>query len=122
MAGQVCSHSPSPFPYPFPLSLPQLFFLLTCNPMHRPYSAYMLFYRRVEPLLDSPVWLPPDESAKLVPPEIYKGIWQENTDFFRDKYICDTTYFEFLWSVVVLQHAPSVEGRCLPFASRSEGL
>jgi len=60
-------------------------------------------------LVSKPQWLPPEEAAALVPAEIYDEIWQENTEFFRDKNLFDTNYFEFLWNVVLLQYASPVE-------------
>lgn len=71
----------------------------------------MLFYRRVEPIIDRPVFLPRDAASALVPRKIYEKIWDENTTFFRDEHIFDIHYFDFLWGIVLLQHSPPVEGK-----------
>ncbi|XP_039594276.1 ubiquitin carboxyl-terminal hydrolase 34 [Polypterus senegalus] len=58
------------------------------------HSAYMLFYKRVEPL---------DETGKDykfdVSPELLEWIWHDNMQFLQDKNIFEHTYFGFMWQL-----------------------
>ena len=56
-------------------------------------NAYMLFYQRIQPEPTSSDNL--GIEAKL-PDQIYNSIWQENVQFFIDKYVFDKDYFTFL--------------------------
>jgi ubiquitin carboxyl-terminal hydrolase 34 len=69
-------------------------------------SAYMLIYERVCPLL-SPQnklakELQPDENAKdvscirCIPAALYKRVWEENSQFLRDRQLFNPNYFEFM--------------------------
>eukprot|EP01087_Luapelamoeba_hula_P004813 TRINITY_DN1477_c2_g1_i2.p1 TRINITY_DN1477_c2_g1~~TRINITY_DN1477_c2_g1_i2.p1 ORF type:complete len:2138 (-),score=282.67 TRINITY_DN1477_c2_g1_i2:109-6522(-) len=73
----------------------------------RPNNAYILFYRRVEPIVDKPTELFGKDASALVPSPIYQSIWEGNTAFYHDKNIFDVDYFEFIWEIIML-HKHSV--------------
>ena len=61
-------------------------------------NAYMLFYQRIQQEK-----VPSDEITiepiSLLSP-VYQSIWQENIQFFSDKYLFDSTYFTFLHNML----------------------
>ncbi|XP_062866895.1 ubiquitin carboxyl-terminal hydrolase 34-like [Trichomycterus rosablanca] len=58
------------------------------------HSAYMLFYKRVEP---------EEENGKdfsfNVSPDLLEWIWHDNMQFLQDKNIFEHTYFGFMWQL-----------------------
>nr|XP_023680681.1 ubiquitin carboxyl-terminal hydrolase 34 isoform X2 [Paramormyrops kingsleyae] len=58
------------------------------------HSAYMLFYKRVEP---------EEENGKdfkfEVSPDLLEWIWHDNMQFLQDKNIFEHTYFGFMWQL-----------------------
>ncbi|XP_011610930.2 ubiquitin carboxyl-terminal hydrolase 34 isoform X2 [Takifugu rubripes] len=58
------------------------------------HSAYMLFYKRVEP---------EEENGKDfsfdVSPDLLEWIWHDNMQFLQDKNIFEHTYFGFMWQL-----------------------
>ena len=68
-------------------------------------SAYMLFYERIEknPSQASgqnpPQQLLSSRVKPELPPELSNWIWEDNTQFLKDKMIFDHTYFDFMWQI-----------------------
>uniref|UniRef100_W5NGU5 Ubiquitin carboxyl-terminal hydrolase 34 n=1 Tax=Lepisosteus oculatus TaxID=7918 RepID=W5NGU5_LEPOC len=58
------------------------------------HSAYMLFYKRVEPEEESGKDLKFDVS-----PDLLEWIWHDNMQFLQDKNIFEHTYFGFMWQL-----------------------
>nr|XP_033794971.1 ubiquitin carboxyl-terminal hydrolase 34 isoform X3 [Geotrypetes seraphini] len=58
------------------------------------HSAYMLFYKRVEPEEEKKIELIFDVSAELL-----EWIWHDNMQFLQDKNIFEHTYFGFMWQL-----------------------
>ncbi len=66
------------------------------------YSAYMLFYERVQPVSTQNVKLLPKQESGMIQSSIFSSIWEENMKFLRDKNIFDSQYFSFIWRVITM--------------------
>ena len=47
-----------------------------------------------------PEWLPSPSASSLVPPLIFRSIWEQNTQFSRDCFLFDAHHFQFVWRQV----------------------
>ncbi|KAF9581346.1 hypothetical protein BGW38_001679, partial [Lunasporangiospora selenospora] len=83
--------------------------------MVKPYSAYMLFYQRVEQ--------PPQELETVgeVPSEIKEVVAQENKELQKDLAVFDRQYYGFVWDLFNLfERAPGMDDMGLSSADSSE--
>ncbi|KAJ3124327.1 hypothetical protein HK098_001204 [Nowakowskiella sp. JEL0407] len=62
------------------------------RPTMKPYSAYMLFYEKLNPN--------PAVTIPKVPKELFVDVWDENMRFLKDRNVFDHGYQSMLWSVV----------------------
>lgn len=68
------------------------------------YSAYMLFYERVESINSpKPKVSTAEEESSKVPREIFTNIWNQNMNFLNDKNIFDPDYFRFIWNIISIE-------------------
>jgi ubiquitin C-terminal hydrolase len=79
-------------------------------------NAYLLFYERVNrttsprasseeitsvAVSEKKPTLRRTSSARVaIPSKIFNAIWEENATYWRDKYVFDPQYFDFLWNLI----------------------
>ena len=59
-------------------------------------SAYMLFYERIEKTQEQGT---SNASVAVLPPDLFSWIWEDNTQFMRDRSIFEHQYFDFMQQV-----------------------
>eukprot|EP01129_Flabellula_baltica_P011122 TRINITY_DN4802_c0_g1_i1.p1 TRINITY_DN4802_c0_g1~~TRINITY_DN4802_c0_g1_i1.p1 ORF type:complete len:2081 (-),score=416.76 TRINITY_DN4802_c0_g1_i1:9-6251(-) len=62
----------------------------------KPYSAYMLFYRKIHQSTDNIPKLEENPQNSFVPEMLYKTIMKDNQRFLRENHLFDKEYFNFM--------------------------